>query len=137
MELKITFPGGKKVDAELHGRTIATDQPPEAGGEGSAPEPFALFAAAIGTCAGLYALAFCQSRGLDTRGLAIRERLRFDDARRLSAVELDVDLPSGFPEKYRDPLVRAIDGCKVKKAIQAQPGFVVRIVPPASSEARA
>lgn len=125
MELRITFPGKKKVEAELRGRTIPTDQPPDAGGDGSAPEPFALFAASIGTCAGLYALAFCQSRGLPVDGLGIRERLDFDDDH-LSAVELDIDLPPDFPEKYRASLIRAVEGCKVKKAIQAQPRFVVR-----------
>jgi len=129
MELRITFPGGKRVDAELSGRTIATDQPPESGGGGSAPEPFALFAASIGTCAGFYALTFCQARGLDTRGMAVRERLTFDDARRLVAVALDIELPPGFPEKYRQPLLRAVEGCKVKKAMEAQPPFAVRTVP--------
>jgi ribosomal protein S12 methylthiotransferase accessory factor len=131
MELKITFPGGKKVNAELPGRTIATDQPPEAGGEGSAPEPYALFAASIGTCAGLYALAFCQSRGLSTEGLAIRQQMRFD-GKRLMAVELDIDLPPGFPEKYRESLIRAADGCAVKRAIIAQPEIIVRTVPAAA-----
>ncbi len=135
MELKITFPGGKKVNAELRGRTIPTDQPPEAGGEGFAPEPYALFAASIGTCAGFYALAFCQSRGLSTDGLAIRQRMRVD-AKRLAAVELDIDLPPGFPEKYREPLIRVADGCAVKKAIQTQPDIIVRTVP-AAAEARA
>jgi ribosomal protein S12 methylthiotransferase accessory factor len=134
MELKITFPGGKKVNAELRGRTIATDQPTEAGGEGSAPEPYALFAASIGTCAGLYTLSFCQSRGLSTEGLAIRQHMRFD-GKRLTAVELDIDLPPGFPEKYREPLIRAADGCAVKKAIQAQPEIIVRTLP-AAAEAR-
>jgi putative redox protein len=134
MELKITFPGGKKVNAELRGRTISTDQPPDAGGEGSAPEPYALFAASIGTCVGFYALAFCQSRGLSTDGLVIRQSMRFD-GKRLAAVELDIDLPPGFPEKYREPLIRAAQGCAVKKAIQAQPDIIVRTVP-AAAEAR-
>ena len=131
MELKITFPGGKKVNAELRGRTIATDQPVDHGGDGTAPEPYALFAASIGTCAGLYALSFCTSRGLDTTGLAIRQKMVFDDKRKLTAVELDIDLPRGFPEKYREPLIRAADGCAVKRAILAQPEIVVRTVPAA------
>lgn len=133
MELEITFPGGKKVNAEFRGRTIPTDQPTDAGGEGSAPEPYALFAASIGTCAGFYALAFCQSRGLSAKGLAIHQHMRFD-GKRLVAVELEIDLPRGFPEKYRDPLIRAAEGCAVKKAIQAQPEIVVRTVPPAAAE---
>src|SRR5205085_8661862 len=51
LEATITFPGGKRVDADLNGRSIPTDQPAAVGGEGTAPEPFALFAASIGTCA--------------------------------------------------------------------------------------
>ena len=125
LEARITFPGGQRVDAELEGRVIPTDQPASAGGSGSAPEPFALFAASLGTCAGFYVLRFCQARRLPTQGLAIRQRLRFEDGR-LANVELDVELPEGFPEKYREALVRAADGCKVKKAIEAQPRFVVR-----------
>ncbi|HET7787585.1 MAG TPA: OsmC family protein [Myxococcales bacterium] len=136
MELLITFPGGKKVNAELRGRTIATDQPREAGGEGSAPEPYALFAASIGTCAGFYALTFCQSRGLSTEGLAIRQRMRIEN-KKLIAVELDIDLPRDFPEKYREPLIRAADGCAVKRAILAMPEIVVRTVPAKPPEARA
>jgi ribosomal protein S12 methylthiotransferase accessory factor len=128
LEAKITFPGGKRVSAELSGQTIPTDQPTSAGGEGAAPEPFALFAASIGTCAGFYVLSFCQSRGLPVEGLVLRERLRYED-KTLVAVELDVELPDGFPERYRAAVVRAADTCKVKRAIEAQPRFVVRAVP--------
>ncbi|HEX9605508.1 MAG TPA: hypothetical protein VF973_17270 [Myxococcales bacterium] len=41
-------------------------------------------------------------------------------------MEIDIDLPRGFPERYREALVRAAEGCAVKKAIQAQPEFRVR-----------
>ena len=50
----VTFPGGKRVDAEYGGFTVRTDQPPQSGGEGSAPQPFDLFLASIATCAGIY-----------------------------------------------------------------------------------
>ena len=43
MEIKIPFPGGKKVNAEMNGIVIPTDQPVEDGGEGTAPSPFHLF----------------------------------------------------------------------------------------------
>lgn len=128
-ELTITFPGGKRVDAEFSGRLIATDQSPAAGGEGSAPEPFALFLASIGTCAGIYVLGFCQARNLPTEGVRLTQRVEFNPATRaLSRVHLDIQVPASFPEKYRDALIRAADGCAVKKAIQAQPEFVVRTV---------
>lgn len=128
-ELTITFPGGKKVDAEYNGRVIATDQSKEAGGDGSAPEPYALFLASIGTCAGIYVLGFCQARGLPTEGLRLTESLEFDPATHaLKKVALSIHVPESFPAKYRDALVRSADGCAVKKAIQAQPAFEVRTV---------
>jgi ribosomal protein S12 methylthiotransferase accessory factor len=67
MDMEIYFPGGKRVYADYHGFTIQTDQSPESGGESSAPAPFELFLASIGTCAGIYALSFMQQRGIDPR----------------------------------------------------------------------
>ena len=71
MEMLIDFPGGSRVDAHFGPHTIATDQPPVA----SAPTPFAVFLASIGTCAGIYVLGFCQQRGLPTEGIRIMEQI--------------------------------------------------------------
>ncbi len=66
-EIRVTFPGGLRVDAEYKGRLIQTDQPVYQGGEGTAPAPFDLFLASIATCSGFYVLAFCQNRGISHR----------------------------------------------------------------------
>ena len=66
MAMEISFPGGKKVDAFFQGFTIKTDQSEKDGGEGSAPTPSFLFLASLGTCAGIFALNFCQKRKIDT-----------------------------------------------------------------------
>ena len=42
MDMRIYFPGGKKVYADFKGLTHKTDQPVYAGGEGSASTPFLL-----------------------------------------------------------------------------------------------
>ena len=128
-ELIVTLPGGKKVDARLNGHVIRTDQPASNGGEDTAPAPFGLFLAAIGTCAGIYVAGFCQKRGLPTEGIRILQRNRFDqETGTLLGVDLDIEVPPEFPEKYREALVRVADQCAVKKAIQAQPVFGVRTV---------
>ena len=128
-EIIVTFPGRKKVDTRIGEHVIRTDQPIAAGGEGSAPAPFDLFLAAIGTCAGIYVVGFCQKRELPTEGIRIRQRNHFDpETRVLVRVELDIEVPPSFPEKYRDALVRVADQCAVKRAIQAQPQFEVRTV---------
>jgi putative redox protein len=128
-ELTITFPGGKRVDAQLGRHTIRTDQPPDYGGDDSAPSPYNLFLASMGTCAGIFVLGFCQKRGLPTEGIRLRQRVHLDqETGALTGVDLDIEVPPSFPEKYREALVRVVDGCSVKKAIQAQPRFEVRTV---------
>jgi ribosomal protein S12 methylthiotransferase accessory factor len=128
-EMIVTMPGGKRVDTQLGKHVIRTDQPVSNGGEDSAPSPFQLFLAAIGTCAGIYVAGFCRKRDLPTEGIRIRQRNHFDDATGvLARVELDIEVPPSFPEKYREALVRVADQCAVKKAIQAQPVFEVRTV---------
>ena len=124
MSMEITFPGGLAVTARYKGFTIETDQPVAEGGAGSAPTPFDLFLSALGTCAGLYALRFCQQRGIDTDGLFLKlETEREGGAGRISTIRLVVGLPDGFPEKYRDAILRAVDHCAVKRHILEPPGF--------------
>ena len=129
MEMKISFPGGKKVTAEINGRVIPTDQPVGVGGEGSAPTPFDYFLASLGTCAGIYVLSFCQQREIPTEGLALSQRMEFttaaDGKRRLAKVEIDIELPPGFPDKYRNAVVKAAGFCSVKKVIMDPPEFVI------------
>lgn len=126
MEMIIRFPGNKKVSAEFGGYTVMTDQPKEAGGDGSAPAPFDLFLASLGTCAGIFALSFCRKRELPTEGLEIVQKAEWDDAaHRVSKVTLTITLPRGFPEKYRDALVSTVNLCTVKKHLAAPPAFEV------------
>jgi ribosomal protein S12 methylthiotransferase accessory factor len=128
-EMVVTFPGGRKVDTAIRGHVIRTDQPVDNGGEDTAPAPFDLFLAAIGTCAGIYVVGFCRKRDLPTDGIRIVQRNHLHaETGVLSRVELDIEVPAAFPEKYREALVRVADQCAVKKAIQAQPIFEVRTV---------
>ncbi len=129
MEMTVTFPGGARVDAQFGNFTIPTDQPPHAGGEGSAPAPFALFLASIGTCAGIYVLGFCRQRGLPVDGIQISQRMAADPRTGMVArVDLDIQVPPTFPEKYHAALVRAASQCAVKKHLETPPKFDVRTV---------
>ena len=125
-EIVITLPGGRKVDAQFPGHLVHTDQPRDNGGEDTAPSPFQLFLAAIGTCAGIFVQGFCAKRDLPTEGIRILERPTYDEKDILVAVDLEIQVPPSFPENYRDALIRVADQCSVKKAVQAQPKFTVR-----------
>ena len=129
MEMKITFPGGEKVNAEINGRIITTDQPISGGGDGSAPTPYDYFLASLGTCAGIYVLSFCRQRQIDTEGLALTQHMEFttdeNGKGRLARISMEIDLPPGFPEKYRNAIVKAAGLCSVKKVIMDPPEFVI------------
>ena len=124
MDMKITFPGGKKVYAEYNGFTHKTDQPPADGGENSAPSPFDLFLASLGACTGFYVLSFCQQRGIDTAGIELRQSMDWDARSHLiGQVNIEIVLPAGFPEKYRAAVVQAAQLCTVKKHLENPPKF--------------
>src|SRR4051812_14555986 len=129
MSMKITFPGGLAVNAAFKGFTVRTDQRGESGGGGAAPQPVDADLAFPRTFAGLYALRFCQQREIDTQGLGLTLTTEKDPERkRLALVRLDVELPAGFPEKYREAIVRAVDQCAVKRQILEPPRFEVATV---------
>lgn len=130
MQMRVYFPGGKRVYADYNGMTIHTDQPTGAGGNGSAPTPFDLFLASLGTCAGIYVLGFCQQRGIDTTGLELIQSMEYDPASRLiRAVNLEIKLPRGFPEKYQEALIQAAKLCTVKKHLENPPLINVSVTP--------
>ena len=126
MEMIIDFPGGARVDAHFGQYTVATDQPPQGGGEGSAPTPFALFLASMGTCAGIYVLGFCRQRGLPTEGIRIVQRMHSNPVTGMvGKVDLEIQVPSSFPEKYRPSLVKSAELCAVKKHFEQPPVFEI------------
>ncbi len=126
MEILIDFPGGVRVDAHLGSLTVQTDQSVYEGGQGSAPSPFALFLASIGTCAGFYVLSFCRSREIPTEGIRLIERREVDPETHLvSRVLIEVQLPPEFPEKYKTAIIRAADQCTVKKHLEHPPAIEV------------
>jgi putative redox protein len=125
-DMKITFPGGKRVDALYKGFLIKTDQPVYQGGEGSAPAPFDLFLVSIGTCAGIYVLSFCQNRNIPTEDLTLTLRSeRNPDTKRIEKIFIDIHLPAGFPEKYTNAVIKSVNGCAVKIHMQDPPIFEV------------
>lgn len=115
--------------ADYKGFTIETDQPAAGGGDDSAPAPFDLFMASIGTCAGIYALGSMQQRGLATDGAHIAMRAHPDpQTGMIGEIEIELHLPAGFPEKYRDGIVSAVNLCTVKKHLHQPPAFEVTTV---------
>jgi len=124
--MEVTFDGGKVITAHLNGHEIRTDQPVAGGGTNTAPTPFDLFLAAIGTCAGIFVKSFCDQRGISSENIKIVQTAQFDRATGLPTdIKIDIQLPLDFPEKYKDAVINVADLCKVKKTIANPPVFSV------------
>jgi putative redox protein len=125
--MNISFPGGVGVDATLGRHTIHTDQPPPIGAD-EAMSPFDLFLASIGTCMGFYALRFCQERSIPTAGLALTlDPIRDEQSKLVKTLKIALQLPRGFPDKYRDAIGRAIEHCSVKRHLAEPPAFELTV----------
>lgn len=129
MDLIIDFPGGARVDAHFGNHDLHTDQPVKGGGEDSAPTPFDLFLASIGTCVGIYVLGFCKQRDLPTEGIRVIQRNHPNpETGLMGKIDLDIQVPPSFPKQYYSALIRSAELCKVKKSLETPPQFEIKTV---------
>ena len=126
MEMIIDFPGGARVDAHFRGHTLTTDKPASGGGEDSAPMPFEVFLASIGTCAGIYILGFCRQRGIPMEGIRIVQRQHANPTTgMMEKISMEIQVPPSFPKQYLEALIRSAELCKVKKTLENPPKFEI------------
>ena len=126
MDMIIDFPGGARVDAHFRGHDILTDQPVKGGGEDSAPMPFDLFLASIGTCVGFYVLKFCQQRDLTLEGIRIIQSHHANrETGLMDKIDIEIEVPPSFPKQYHSALIRSAELCKVKKSLENPPQFEI------------
>ena len=126
MDMTIDFPGGAWVDAHFREHDVRTDQPVRGGGEDSAPTPFDMFLASIGTCVGIYVLGFCKQRDLPTEGIRVIQHNHPDPLTGLmDKIDLEIQVPPTFPKQYHSALIRSAELCKVKKSLENPPQFEI------------
>jgi ribosomal protein S12 methylthiotransferase accessory factor len=125
-EIKVTFPGGLRVDAEYKGHVVKTDQPVHQGGGGTASSPFDLFLVSLAACAGFYALAFCKERGIPTEKAGVVMRMEKNpETKMIGKISIELQLPAEFPERYKRAIVRAVDTCTVKAHLMKPPAIEI------------
>jgi putative redox protein len=124
--MEITFDGGKIITAHVNGHKIITDRPIDAGGANSAPSPFELFLASIGTCAGIHVKTFCDNRNISTDKIKVIQTEQYDELTGLPThINIDIQLPVDFPEKYKKAIIALVNFCRVKEEIVNPPKFTV------------
>jgi len=72
---------------------------------------------------------------LPTEGIRIVQRMHTNPMTGMvGKIDLEIQVPPSFPDKYRDSLVRAAELCAVKKHMEQPPKFEVytQVVEPAA-----
>jgi putative redox protein len=122
MTMKIRFAGNKVVHAETKGFTIITDVPSTPGGEITAPSPVDLLLASLGTCTSYYVLHFCEQHELSLDEVSLSLDVdRDEESKRITRIRMSIDVPSSFPDKYKDAVLKLASQCTVKKYLQDCP----------------
>ena len=127
-ELIVTLPGQRRVDVKIGAHVVHTDQPLSNGGEDTAPSPFDVFLASLGACAGIFIQGFCAKRDIAFDQVRLTERPLFGADGGLTSVDFEIEVGPTFPEKYHGALVRVVEQCSVKRAIDAHPVFRTTLV---------
>ena len=78
--------------------------------------PFLIFLASIGMCSAVYVRSFLSQRGIPFNDVVINQKMEYDQAvGMVKSIEIAVDLPNHFPEKYKGAIKKVVDQCLVKR----------------------
>ena len=138
MEIKVNFLDKLRLEAKFDDFTVIADQPIRYKGDGSAPGPFDYFLASSALCAAYFVKLYCDTRGIATEHIRLSQNNIVDPENRYKQIfKIQVELPADISAKDRQGILRSIDRCTVKKAVQAGPDFVIEEVENLDADAQA
>jgi len=121
VEIKISYEGELHCNAAHapSGQTLVTDAPVDNNGRGQSFSPTDLVATALGSCMATVIGIVAQRKNIPVEGMAItvRKFMATDTPRRISRLELDLDIPLPADHPDRNLLESAARGCPVHHSI--------------------
>lgn len=121
------YAGGDRLQIDVRGHALFTDQPAGDGGGDTAPTPTELFIAGLAGCVGFYAERFLRRGRLSAEGLAVTCTYRWaENPHRVGEIEVDVQAP-GLPPERREAFARVVEHCTVHSTLQRPPAVTLRI----------
>ncbi|GAA6129656.1 OsmC domain/YcaO domain-containing protein [Halopseudomonas sabulinigri] len=129
MEIKVNFLDNLRLEAKFDDFTVVSDQPIRYKGDGSAPGPFDYFLASSALCAAYFVKLYCNTRNIPTDNIRLSQNNIVDPENRYKQTfKIQVELPADISDKDRQGILRSIDRCTVKKAVQTGPDFIIEEV---------
>jgi uncharacterized OsmC-like protein len=121
VEIKLQYEGGLHCSA-VHtpsGNTLTTDAPVDNNGRGGSFSPTDLVATALASCIATVMGIVANRKNLPLEGMrvTVRKFMSQDVPRRISRLELDIDMPLSADHPERPLLESAARGCPVHHSI--------------------
>lgn len=131
MDVSVHHEGGDRYRVEIGWHALTVDQP-DTGDTG--PTPTELFVASLASCVAHYAGRFFARHGIDPDGFEVdASYATADRPARVSAIDLSLRLPRGFPDELRERLAAVVDHCTVHNSITTPPDVRVKLSPAAAA----
>ena len=88
--------------------------------------PFLIFLATAGMCSAVFVQAFMSQRGMSVEDVKIIQRMNYDQfSNQVNDIDIHIELPRNFPEKYKSAIVNVVNQCPVKQHLLQPPTFNV------------
>ncbi|MFD1314686.1 OsmC family protein [Namhaeicola litoreus] len=105
MKIEVQFDQTANIIASYKGKEI-----------GMTDSPYMIYLATVGMCSAVYVRAFLQQRNMSLAGVTLDELIKYNqEENRVEHIEIQVNLPAGFPAKYERAIKTVVDQCPVKK----------------------
>jgi len=128
LEVLVSHLGAVQFEAKARNHKIYCDQPVENGGFDGGMTPPELLLAAMGTCAGYYAVQYLKAQKLPQEGLTVRTTAEKGAApARLSEIRVQVGYPRALDPRRREGLSQAVRKCLIHNTLLHPPKVDVEI----------
>jgi putative redox protein len=128
--IEVKYIDGKKFSAQNRAHTVIIDQPRDEGGQDQGPTPPELFVDSLGSCVGVYVLAFCKNTGLNPDGMRIIldwEKAN-DKPARIKSISAKIELPNADVGPRKAALLKVAEACLIHETIKHQPEITIELV---------
>jgi putative redox protein len=126
---EVKYTGGKKFSAQNRKHIVIIDQPEDSGGSDQGPTPPELFIDSLGSCIGVYVLAFCKNTGLNPDGMKIilDWEKASDKPVRIKNINARIELPNADVGARKPALLKVAESCLIHETIKRQPAITIEL----------
>ena len=126
---EVKYIDGKKFSAQNRTHAVIIDQPKDGGGQDQGPTPPELFVDSLGSCVGVYVLAFCKNTGLNPDGMRIilDWEKAADKPARIQKISAKIELPNADAGARSAALLKVAESCLIHETIKHQPEITIEL----------